>query len=79
MQSNDIGKAVRTAEDYLRSQTSPGPRADVPATASIEDGLRCRIETPDGQRYLHRHAEECRRQRNGQLAGLALARRAGKL
>ena len=48
MQSNDIGKAVRSAEDYLRSQTSPGPRADVPATASIEDGLRCRIETPDG-------------------------------
>ena len=48
MQSNDIGKAVRSAEDYLRSQTSPGPRADVPATASIEDGLMCRIETPDG-------------------------------
>ena len=48
MQSNDIGKAIRTAEDYLRSQISPGPRADVPATASIEDGLKCRIETPDG-------------------------------
>ena len=48
MQDNDIGKAVKSVERYLQSQTSPGPRADVPATASIEDGLKCRIEGPDG-------------------------------
>jgi uncharacterized OsmC-like protein len=48
MQSNDIGKAVKSVERYLQSQTSPGPRADAPATASIEDGLKCRIEGPDG-------------------------------
>lgn len=48
MQSNDIGKAVRSIEDYLRSQASPGPRVDVPAMASIENGLKCRIEAPEG-------------------------------
>ena len=48
MHSSDIGKAVESAERYLQSQSDPGPRVDVPATAIIEDGLRCRIEAPDG-------------------------------
>jgi uncharacterized OsmC-like protein len=48
MHSSDIGKAVESAERYLQALSDPGPRADVPATAIIEDGLRCRIESPDG-------------------------------
>jgi uncharacterized OsmC-like protein len=48
MQVTGIGKAVRKVESYLQSQSSPGPQADVPANATIEDGLRCRIEAPDG-------------------------------
>jgi len=48
MQSNDIGKAVEKVEQYLKTQSEPGPRADVPAIATIEDGLKCRIESPDG-------------------------------
>jgi uncharacterized OsmC-like protein len=44
----DIGKAIKSVEHYFQSLTSPGPRADVPATARIEDGLKCRIEGPDG-------------------------------
>jgi len=48
MHGNDIGKAVASVEASLRSQQNPGPCADVPATATIADGLRCRIESPDG-------------------------------
>jgi uncharacterized OsmC-like protein len=48
MHSSDIGKAVESVEQYLQAQSDPGPRADVPATATIEEGLKCRIEAPDG-------------------------------
>jgi uncharacterized OsmC-like protein len=48
MHSSDIGKAVEGVEQYLQTQSEPGPRADVPAIATIEDGLKCRIEAPDG-------------------------------
>jgi uncharacterized OsmC-like protein len=48
MHSSDIGKAVESVEQYLQAQPEPGPRADVPAIATIEDGLKCRIESPDG-------------------------------
>ena len=48
MSNNDIGKVVANVERYLQSQDNPGPRADLPATATIGDGLRCRIESPDG-------------------------------
>jgi uncharacterized OsmC-like protein len=48
MHSSDIGKAVESVEQYLQTQSEPGPRADVPAIATIEDGLKCRIESPDG-------------------------------
>jgi uncharacterized OsmC-like protein len=49
MQSSDIGKAVAAVEQLLQSQPEPGPQPDLPATATIEDGLRCRIESPDGK------------------------------
>ena len=48
MHSSDIGKALESVEQYLQAQPEPGPRADVPAIATIEDGLKCRIESPDG-------------------------------
>jgi uncharacterized OsmC-like protein len=48
MHSSDIGKAIESVEQYLQAQPDPGPRADVPAIATIEDGLKCRIESPDG-------------------------------
>jgi uncharacterized OsmC-like protein len=48
MHSSDIGKAVESVEQYLQAQPDPGPRADVPAIATIEEGLKCRIEAPDG-------------------------------
>ena len=48
MHINNIAKAVESVERELQSQSDPGPRADLPATATIEDGLRCRIESPDG-------------------------------
>ena len=48
MHSSDIEKAVESVEQYLQAQSEPGPRADVPAIATIEDGLKCRIESPDG-------------------------------
>ena len=48
MSVSEIRKAFENTENYLQSQTDPGPRADVAATATIEDGLKCRIESPDG-------------------------------
>jgi uncharacterized OsmC-like protein len=48
MHSSDIGKAVESVEQYFQTQSEPGPRADVPAIATIKDGLKCRIESPDG-------------------------------
>jgi uncharacterized OsmC-like protein len=48
MHSSHIGKAVESVEQYLQTQSEPGPRADVPAIATIEAGLKCRVESPDG-------------------------------
>ncbi len=48
MSVSEIGKAFENTENYLQSQTDPGPHADVAATATIADGLKCRIESPDG-------------------------------
>ena len=48
MHSSDIARAIEAVEQYLRALSNPGPQADVPATATIEDGLKCRIEAPDG-------------------------------
>jgi len=49
MLKNEIGKAVAEVERYLQAQQDPGPQADIPAIATIEAGLRCRIESPDGR------------------------------
>ena len=49
MSNDNIGAAVADVEDFLRTQTAPGPCADSPATAIIEDALRCRIASPDGR------------------------------
>lgn len=48
MGAKDIGAAVASVERFLQSQTEPGPQPDLQATATMEDGLRCRIEAPDG-------------------------------
>jgi uncharacterized OsmC-like protein len=48
MNNNDIFTAVKNVESYYRSKAPPGPQADVPATALVEQDLRCRIESPDG-------------------------------
>ena len=47
MTTQDIGKAIEGAEKRIRSQTGPEP--DICATAVVEDGLRCRIQSPDGK------------------------------
>ena len=47
MTTQDIKKAVEAVERYLQSQK--GPQPDTCAMAVVEDGLRCRIESPDGK------------------------------
>jgi len=47
MTTQDIKKAIEAAEGHLQSQK--GPQPDTCATAVVEDGLRCRIESPDGR------------------------------
>lgn len=49
MNNREIGQAVTSVEQCLASQPDPGPRADTPARATMVDGLRCRIESPDGK------------------------------
>ena len=48
MARGKIGNAIENLERQLQAQAEPGPRDDIPVTASIESGLRCRIESPDG-------------------------------
>ena len=48
MSNRHIGEAVAKVEESLRQQADPGPSADLLATATIVDGLCCRIESPDG-------------------------------
>ena len=48
MSNNEIGKAVTRVEAHYRNDPDPGPTADIPVTARMEQGLRCRIESPDG-------------------------------
>ena len=45
--SSRIRTAVEQAEAFFQKQT--GPQPDTPATATIESGLRCRVESPDGR------------------------------
>ena len=49
MTDHRIGEAVASLEQYYRNLDDPGSRADLTATATIESGLLCRIESPDGK------------------------------
>jgi uncharacterized OsmC-like protein len=48
MNASEIQQAIEGVEQFLRDNSERGPQPDIPAIATIEDGLRCRIETPDG-------------------------------
>jgi uncharacterized OsmC-like protein len=45
---NQIAESIAGARTALASNPDAGPAPDRPATAFVEDGLRCRIEGPDG-------------------------------
>lgn len=47
MATQDIRKAIEAVEIHLQSRTGPEP--DTCATAVVEEGLRCRIQSPDGR------------------------------
>lgn len=49
MPFKDIQKAIVSVEEYYKNKTATGPKADVRATAVIENGLKCRIQSPDGK------------------------------
>ena len=49
MPLKDIQSAIVSVEEYFKNKTEAGPRADKRATAVIEDGLRCRIQSSDGK------------------------------
>ena len=48
MSLRDIHKAIVSVEEHYKDKIDTGPRADIRATAVIEDGLKCRIQSPDG-------------------------------
>ena len=46
--SSGIGEAIASARSALASKPDAGPAPDRPASAVVEDRLRCRVEGPDG-------------------------------
>ena len=48
MGSNEIATAVAGARDYLSAHPEEARYRDSAATANVEDGLRIRVEGPDG-------------------------------
>jgi len=44
-----IQKAIVSVEENFRDNINTGPRADIRATAVMEGGLRCHIQSPDGK------------------------------
>jgi uncharacterized OsmC-like protein len=46
--TNDIGRSIATARTYLAEHPEEARYTDSPATAVVEDGLRCRVEGPHG-------------------------------
>ena len=49
MSFREIRQKVQSLEKYFLAKRNPGPQADTPATAVIENGLRCRVKSPDGK------------------------------
>jgi uncharacterized OsmC-like protein len=45
---NEIAESITKARTALASKPEAGPAPDRPASALVEDGLRCRVEGPDG-------------------------------
>jgi uncharacterized OsmC-like protein len=46
--SGEIGESIARARSALASKPDACPAPDRPASAVVEDGLRCRVEGPDG-------------------------------
>jgi uncharacterized OsmC-like protein len=46
--ANDIGQSIATARTYLAEHPEEARYTDSPATAVVEEGLRCRVEGPHG-------------------------------
>ena len=49
MPLKDIQTAIVSVEEYYQDRIETGAKADIRATAVIEGGLRCRIQSPDGK------------------------------
>ncbi len=49
MSEETIQKAIIGVEEYYQSNSDTGPGADARATAVMETGLKCRIESPEGE------------------------------
>ena len=47
-EQNPIGVSFRAAREYLRAHPDEAAYTDSPATATIEDGLRVRVDGPNG-------------------------------
>jgi uncharacterized OsmC-like protein len=48
MSGDHIRQSIENAKQYLSEHPDEARYTDRPATAVIEDGLRCRVETPEG-------------------------------
>ena len=49
MAFQEIRNKIRSLEKYFLAKKDAGPRPDIPARAIVENGLRCRVQSPDGK------------------------------
>jgi uncharacterized OsmC-like protein len=49
MSVTTIRDSIVNVEEHYKTNPEPGPKTDTPATAIIENGLKCRITSPDGR------------------------------
>ena len=49
MSNTEIQTAIQKVESYYQNDAPSGPQADILATATIENDLLCKIESPDGR------------------------------
>jgi len=48
MPKSTIHEAIVEVEKHFQGNPATGPKPDIPATALMESGLKCRIQAPDG-------------------------------
>src|SRR5438876_8799952 len=72
MNTDAIRESIQKAASYLREHPSEARYMDSVATATLDDGLRVKVEGASGEQIANGHASVCGWQRLGSVSWLAL-------